>query len=94
MKKLERAYLKNLKGGLLESEPPPGGSCAVQWYPGHGSGSFDFSNSPNPVTLTLDNNAGTSTFTGLTYQQAQSLLANGGRWCCASCSTASWLNPS
>ncbi len=92
MKKLERTEMKNLMGGLYppEEEGGGGGGCAVQWYPGHGWGSFDFSNSPG-VTLTINNNNGTSTFQGLTYSQAQSLLGNGGRWCCASCATASWL---
>lgn len=91
MKILSRNEMKNLIGGVASPDAPPTG-CAVQWYPGHGSGSFDFSNSPNAVTLTVDREAGTYTFTGLTYSQSQSLLGNGGRWCCSSCNTATWLN--
>lgn len=96
MKNFEKLNLNIIKNVLSKSEMKmivagSGSGCAVQWTPGTGNVDFDFSQSPNTVTLAVDENAGTTTFTGLTYNQAQSLLGNGGRWCCDSCDTASWL---
>ena len=91
---LSRAEMKKVMGGLMGTggEPGSGGTCAAFYPAGHAP--FNSSQIPDGTIIHGDLIAGTTTFTNLSSSQAQALVANGGRWCCESCSTASWLTVS
>lgn len=80
--------MKKVMGGMAALEPA-GGGCAVQWYSGHGPGNG--TEIPDGANVYGDTINDTITFTNLSYSEAKALVSKGGRWCCASCSTASWL---
>lgn len=63
------------------------GTCAVYlpagWAPNH---NFSFS-----ADVYTQHGDGHITIQGLSRSEADHFMASGGKWCCSSCGTASWL---
>jgi len=76
---LSRDAQKKVNGGT--------GTCAVympaDWQPNH-----TFTYSGGDWTHNPD---GSNTLEGLSRSEVDHFMASGGRWCCASCGTVSWL---
>ena len=85
---LSRNEQKNVNGGKLPGGSG-GGTCAAYWPD-------STQQTLNSATYYADNisvNNNTWVFSGMSSADAQAVASAkpGGRWCCSSCSSASWL---